>query len=115
MPLIALWNLTWERQIGTNWLVAAAYVGNEGRICSGPTKPAFRGEKLRFTSLTTILTGPPYLHWPMSGPGAQAELRLRQRDRFSHQLSVQQPPAHVGTAHELRAVAAHKTTYGRRS
>lgn len=30
LPVIALWNLTLERQIGASWLVRAAYVGNKG-------------------------------------------------------------------------------------
>jgi hypothetical protein len=30
LPVIALWNLTLERQLGANWLVRAAYVGNKG-------------------------------------------------------------------------------------
>jgi len=30
LPVIALWNLTLERQIGTSWLARAAYVGNKG-------------------------------------------------------------------------------------
>jgi hypothetical protein len=30
LPVIALWNLTLERQLGASWLVRAAYVGNKG-------------------------------------------------------------------------------------
>jgi hypothetical protein len=30
LPVIALWNLTVERQLGQSWLVRAAYVGNKG-------------------------------------------------------------------------------------
>jgi hypothetical protein len=30
LPVIALWNLTLERQLGGSWLVRAAYVGNKG-------------------------------------------------------------------------------------
>jgi hypothetical protein len=30
LPVVALWNLTLERQIGTSWLVRAGYVGNKG-------------------------------------------------------------------------------------
>ncbi len=35
-PTIALWNLTLERQIATNWLVRIAYVGNKGTHLYGP-------------------------------------------------------------------------------
>jgi hypothetical protein len=30
LPVISLWNLTLERQVGATWLVRAAYVGNSG-------------------------------------------------------------------------------------
>lgn len=30
LPVVALWNLTFERQIGASWLARAAYVGNKG-------------------------------------------------------------------------------------
>jgi hypothetical protein len=30
IPLLTTWNLTLERQLGSNWLVRAAYVGNKG-------------------------------------------------------------------------------------
>lgn len=30
LPVVALWNLTLERQVGASWLVRAAYVGNKG-------------------------------------------------------------------------------------
>ena len=35
IPQLITWNLTVERQIGTNWLVRAAYVGNKGTHISG--------------------------------------------------------------------------------
>jgi hypothetical protein len=35
IPQLITWNLTLERQIGTNWLVRAAYVGNKGTHISG--------------------------------------------------------------------------------
>jgi Carboxypeptidase regulatory-like domain/TonB dependent receptor len=35
IPQIATWNLTLERQIGTSWVVRAAYVGNKGTRISG--------------------------------------------------------------------------------
>ncbi|HEY7305530.1 MAG TPA: TonB-dependent receptor [Bryobacteraceae bacterium] len=35
-PLITTWNLTLEREIATNWLVRAAYVGNKGTHLYGP-------------------------------------------------------------------------------
>jgi len=34
-PQIASWNLTLERQLGANWLVRAAYVGNKGTYLFG--------------------------------------------------------------------------------
>jgi hypothetical protein len=30
LPVVALWNLTLERQVGASWLVRAGYVGNKG-------------------------------------------------------------------------------------
>jgi hypothetical protein len=35
LPVIALWNLTLERQFGGSWLVRAAYVGNDGHHLYG--------------------------------------------------------------------------------
>jgi hypothetical protein len=35
LPVIYLWNLTLERQLGASWLVRAAYVGNKGVHLSG--------------------------------------------------------------------------------
>jgi hypothetical protein len=35
IPQLTTWNVTLERQIGTNWLVRAAYTGNKGTHISG--------------------------------------------------------------------------------
>lgn len=35
IPQIATWNLTFERQLGANWVIRAAYVGNKGTRISG--------------------------------------------------------------------------------
>ena len=35
LPQVLIWNLTLERGIGSDWLVRAAYMGNEGRYLGG--------------------------------------------------------------------------------